>query len=180
MALQRKMGRAITVTVLILASLAIIYAVINFTSNKDSETAIQIGQPAPDFTLTALDGRKLSLSDLKGKVVLLNFWGSWCEPCKEEMPAIQQTYEAWKDKGFVVVGVNIAESKVTAKGFADRIGVTFPVVLDSNREVTLQSYKVGPIPSSFFIDKNGIVRGINTGGMSANYMKNRIETLLAQ
>jgi peroxiredoxin len=179
-AVQSKTGRAITVTVLILASLGIIYALINFTSKKDSETAVQVGQPAPNFTLTTLDGSKLSLTDLKGKVVLLNFWVSWCEPCKEEMPAIQQTYEAWKDKGLVVVGVNIAESKVTAKGFAERLGVSFPVVLDSNREVTVHSYNVGPIPSSFFIDKNGIVRSVNTGGMSANYMKNKIETLLAQ
>ncbi|MFC4767015.1 redoxin domain-containing protein [Effusibacillus consociatus] len=110
----------------------------------------------------------------------MNFWGSWCDPCKKEMPDLETVYQQYKDKGFVVLGVNIGESKVTAKGFMDRLGVTFPTVLDSDRNVTLNQYKVGPIPTSFFIDKKGIIQHIYTGPMSGGYIENQIQTLLSQ
>ncbi|GAX91836.1 thiol-disulfide oxidoreductase ResA [Effusibacillus lacus] len=178
MAFKNRTGRALTVGALLLAAIGIIAALLNFTKTDNSSVAA--GQAAPPFTLSDLNGNKLSLADLKGKVVLLNFWGSWCDPCRQEMPAIQAAYEQYKDKGFVVVGVNIGESKVTAKGFADRYGVTFPVVLDKDREVTLERYKVGPIPSSFFIDKQGNIQYRYEGPMTEGFLTNKIQTLLAQ
>ncbi|MFC4767002.1 thiol-disulfide oxidoreductase ResA [Effusibacillus consociatus] len=172
------MSRAITVAVLLLAVVGIIFALTNFT--KDDNKELKVGQPAPNFTLTDLKGKKISLSDLKGKVVLLNFWGSWCDPCKREMPDLQQAYQNWKDKGVVVLGVNIGESKVTAKAFADRLGITFPIVLDSDRNVTLNLYKIGPIPTSFFIDKKGNIQQVYTGPMSLQSIEDKIQTLLSQ
>ncbi|MFC4767313.1 thiol-disulfide oxidoreductase ResA [Effusibacillus consociatus] len=179
MAVKNKLSRAVTVGVLLLAALGIIYALINFTGSETK--GVSVGQAAPDFTLTDLNGKAVSLSDLKGKVVLLNFWGTWCEPCRKEMPALQAAYEKYKDKGLVILGVNIGESKVSAKGFTDRYGVTFPNVLDTDRKVTLDSYKVKPIPTSFFIDRQGIVRHFyDKGEMSADYIMSQVETLLAK
>lgn len=177
---QNKVGRAITVTVLLIASIGIIFALLKFTNSDQTATQPQVGQVAPNFSLMNTDDKKVTLTDLKGKVVLMNFWGTWCDPCREEMPRIQQIYENYKDKGFVVVGVNIGESKVTAKGFADRLGLTFPIVLDHDRSVTLDQYKIGPIPTSFFIDKQGVIRYVYTGPMSSSYIEKNIQTLLSQ
>ncbi|BCJ85784.1 thiol-disulfide oxidoreductase ResA [Effusibacillus dendaii] len=178
MAVQRRTGRVITVVILLLACVAILVALINFT-NSDKKT-VSVGQAAPNFTLADLNDKPLALQDLKGKVVLLNFWGSWCEPCRVEMPSIQSIYERYKDKGVVVVGVNIGENKVTAKGFTDRLGVTFPIILDQDRSVTLDQYHVGPIPTTYFIDKKGIVQDKFEGPMTEQFMTQQIETLLAK
>lgn len=178
MSTRSKMGRAITVGVLLLSVIGIIFSLANFT--RDDNKELRVGQLAPNFTLKELDGKQLSLSDLKGKVVLLNFWGSWCDPCKREMPDLEQAYQNWKEKGVVVFGVNIGESKITAKAFADRLGITFPIVLDSDRNVTLNMYKIGPIPTSFFIDKKGNIQQIYTGPMSLQYIEDKIQALLSQ
>lgn len=178
MGTRRSKGRALTVGVLLLATIGVILALINVS--KSDKSVLQVGQPAPDFTLTDLEDKSLSLSDLKGKAVILNFWASWCTPCRQEMPALQDVYQSWKDKGVIVLGVNIGESKVTANGFMNRVGATFPSVLDPDRNVTLNLYKVGPIPSTFFIDKNGIIRHIYTGQMNYGYIEEQVKVLLGQ
>ncbi|PTM59247.1 thiol-disulfide oxidoreductase ResA [Desmospora activa] len=122
----------------------------------DEKTGAEVGESAPDFELETLEGETLKLSDLKGKAVLINFWATWCKPCRDEMPAIQSVYERYQDQDFVVVGVNIAETPVSVKGFARQLELDFPIVLDRNREVTKQ-YNIGPIPSSVFLDKEGKV-----------------------
>jgi peroxiredoxin len=168
------------VTILLLASAGIIFALLSFNQSDENVSQPQVGQAAPNFSLTNTDEKKMSLQELRGKVVVVNFWGTWCDPCREEMPRIQLMYEKYKDNGVVVVGVNIGESRVTAKGFADRLGLTFPIVLDHDRSVTLNQYKIGPIPTSFFIDKQGVVRYIYTGPMSSGYLETKIQTLLSQ
>lgn len=178
MAVRSGIGRSITVGVLLLAVVGIIITLMNFTNS--GKERVSPGQAAPDFTLVDLNGNKLSLNDLRGKTVLLNFWGSWCEPCRKEMPALQAAYDEFKERGFVVLGVNIGESRVTAKGFADRYGVAFPVVLDTDRNVTLNLYKVGPIPTSFFIDQNGVVRQVVEGQMSEEFIFQKVQALLGQ
>ncbi|TCW37579.1 peroxiredoxin [Laceyella sacchari] len=115
------------------------------------------GRPAPVFQLTTLDGKEVSLEDYKGKAVMLNFWGSWCEPCTKEMPALQTVYEKYKNQGFVVLGINIAETDFTANAFANRMGISFPVLMDRQRDV-VKLYDVVPIPSSFFIDPEGTLK----------------------
>lgn len=112
------------------------------------------GDKAPDFTLTTLDGKQRSLSELKGKAIMLNFWGTWCPPCKTEMPAIQQAYIMNKNRGFEVVSINIRENELPVSNFAKQMGLTFPIWMDKDREVVKQ-YKIGPIPSSFFINREG-------------------------
>lgn len=127
------------------------------------KTAVKVESPAPDFVLKTLDGGSFQLSKYQGKGVVLNFWGSWCDPCKEEMPALEKTYQSFKDKGVVLVGVNIGETDVSIHSFKDRYGLNFPIAMDTKKEIT-QLYEIGPIPTTYFIDKTGIVKKVVIGG----------------
>ena len=116
-----------------------------------------VGSPAPDFELHNLDGKAVSLRDLRGRAVILNFWASWCGPCRAEMPYLQQVYEEWSGKGLVLLAINLGESSSKVKEFVQGFGLSFPVLLDSKGQVA-QKYNIGPIPTTFFIDKNGIIQ----------------------
>ena len=116
-----------------------------------------IGGPAPEFTLKDLQGREVKLSDFHGKVVLLNFWATWCKPCKEEMPAMQASYDRLRDQGFVVLAVNELEDTEKVAEHIRAYGHTFPVVMDHNDAVA-SKYGVVGLPASFLIDRQGIVR----------------------
>ncbi len=117
----------------------------------------QVGEPAPDFKLENLDGQSVSLSDLRGKPVLLNFWTTWCDPCRAEMPYLQQVYEEWSGKGLVVLAINIGESPSEVKRFLQTYNLSLPVLLDT-KEATARKYNITGIPTSFFIDKDGIIQ----------------------
>jgi peroxiredoxin len=121
------------------------------------------GRPAPDFLLERSTGSELRLSDLQGQPVLLNFWASWCPPCREEMPAIVEQYERHKEGGLIVVGVNLQEPDAKIAEFAEDFGMKFPVVIDRTGAVG-DSWRIGGafegLPSSYFIDADGIVRGV--------------------
>jgi peroxiredoxin len=112
--------------------------------------------PAPDFTLKDISGRDVSLSSFKGKVVLINFWGTFCVPCRKEMPSIETLYKTYKDKGFVVLAVSEDKSISNVKEFIKEYRLTFPVILDDDKKVAKQ-YKVSVLPVSFLIDKKGMV-----------------------
>jgi peroxiredoxin len=116
-----------------------------------------IGGPAPEVALTDLQGREVHLSDFRGKVVLLNFWATWCKPCKEEMPAMQASYDKLRDKGFVVLAVNELEDTERVAEHIRTHHHTFPVVMDHNNKVA-NRYGVVGLPASFLIDPQGIVR----------------------
>jgi len=120
------------------------------------------GEPAPDFELKALDGSTVKLSSLKGKVVVLDFWASWCPPCRQEMPELEQLWQNVKDKNVIIFGVNQRESAEVAGQAADSFGVTFPIVLDSNG-ATGNAYGVSGIPTLVIIDGAGVVRGRHVG-----------------
>jgi peroxiredoxin/outer membrane lipoprotein-sorting protein len=117
------------------------------------------GQPAPEFSLQSLDGKIYNLSDLKGKVVLLDFWATWCGPCREELPSIEKLYKEFSDKGLVVLGIN-DEDKEKVQQFVNQQKLTFPTLLDSGGAVA-RAYKVNAIPRVILIDKDGkIVKDI--------------------
>ena len=126
----------------------------------------QVGSRAPDFQLSNLDGQSISLSDLRGKTVLVNFWASWCSPCRAEMPFIQRLHEGWSDSELVILAVNAGEDFSTVKEFVDSFGLSFMVLLDTKGEVALD-YNVRGIPATFFIDKDGIIRDIKFGTFSS-------------
>ncbi len=140
----------------------------------------QIGFSAPDFTLNALDGEKMTLSDLRGKVVLVNLWASWCPPCRAEMPALDAVYRKYRDTGFVVLAVNTTyqDTEADARAFVQRLGLTFPILLDRDG-TTSQRYKLQGLPTSFFVGRDGIIRDIVIGGpMSETLIASKVEGLL--
>jgi len=123
-----------------------------------------VGSPAPEIALKDLQGRDVKLSDLRGKVVLVNFWATWCKPCKEEMPAMQASYDKLRDKGFVVLAVNELEDTARVAEHIRTHSHTFEVVMDHNNQVA-NMYGVVGLPASFLIDPQGIVRERISGSL---------------
>jgi peroxiredoxin len=115
------------------------------------------GQKASDFTLTGLDGKSYTLSKLRGKVVMLDFWATWCGPCRIEMPHVQKLHSEFKTKGLVVFGVNYGETSTRVKPFIAKNAYDFTILMDSNQEVG-GHYQVNGIPALFIIDKDGVIR----------------------
>jgi DsbE subfamily thiol:disulfide oxidoreductase len=111
--------------------------------------------PAPDFTLPNLEGKKLALKDFRGRLLLLNFWASWCVACREEMPAMERLYQKYRDQGFVILGVNVKDDKKSALSFVKELKITFPIAFDPAGEVGLL-YGASGLPASYLIDAKGI------------------------
>lgn len=147
-----------------------------YTAYKYDDSPVRVGEPAPDFTLPTLDGETIKLSDFRGKGVFINFWGSWCTPCKREMPHMETQYYRFKDEGVEILAVNIKEPIVTVSSFVKRNGLTFPILLDRDGTVT-KRYGIVPIPTSFFIDKEGIVVEKIEGEMSEEKIKQLMERI---
>ena len=123
----------------------------------------RIGAPAPDFELSLVDGRRVSLSDLKGRAVVLNFWATWCPPCRAEMAALDQAQAGLEDRGVVVLGVNQRESESIVAGFVREQGLAFPIALDP-AGIANEAYRVAALPTTYFIDRDGIIRDVVYGG----------------
>jgi len=126
----------------------------------------KVGKPAPEFQLPNLEGQSISLNDSRGKPVLLNFWASWCRPCRSEMPYIQEVYEEWSDKGLVVLAIDTGESSSKVEDFMQSYNLSFPALLDTDLDVSLK-YRIRVIPTTFFIDKDGIIQQISVGAFSS-------------
>jgi peroxiredoxin len=142
----------------------------------DTKSSTEKRIAATDFKLKDLDGKEVSLSDFKGKKVFLNFWASWCPPCKEEMPDIEKLYEETKDSDLVILAVNLGETKNTTKSFIDNNKYNFQVLLDSDQSVANQ-YNITKIPTSYFIDKEGNIVSTVSGGLTIDAMKDYISKL---
>ena len=125
--------------------------------------SIQTHQKAPDFRLEDLEGKKMGLKDFKGKVVFLNFWATWCNPCKEEMISIERLHQKFKEKDFIFLTISVDfEGRKPVKEFINKKNYTFIVLLDPKYEI-LDLYKVQRIPTTFIIDKTGKIMGQATG-----------------
>lgn len=123
-----------------------------------------VGTPAPNFELPDLKGEKVSLSHYRGRIVLLNFWATWCKPCVKEMPAMQKVYDDLRDHGFVVLAINELEDEQRVRAHIADHGHTFPVLLDDDNRVA-NMYGVRGLPVSVFVDETGRVTDYVTGGL---------------
>ena len=112
--------------------------------------------PAPDFSLPSADGRKLALRDFRGKLVLLNFWATWCTSCRDEMPSMERLYREFRGKGFEIVAVNVKDKPGDALAFVKALKLSYPIMLDPQGEVGLL-YGAWGLPATYLIDQNGIV-----------------------
>jgi peroxiredoxin len=144
--------------------------------------APQTGFLAPDFTAKTLEGETVRLSDLRGQVVLVNLWASWCPPCRAEMPAMEHVYQAYKEKGFVILAVNstVQDSAANARAFVSENKLNFPILMDETGEIT-RLYRVQSLPTSFFIGVDGVIREVVVGGpMAQALLVSRVEKLLKE
>ena len=140
------------------------------------------GFPAPDFALETLAGDRVALADMRGQVVIINVWASWCGPCRAEMPAIQQLYGAQRERGLRVLAVNstVQDDADKARAFVGELGLTLPVLLDRDGEVT-RRYQVRALPSTFVVDRQGVIRSVIFGGpLSAAVLQTTVDALLAE
>jgi peroxiredoxin len=145
-------------------------------TSLNTQNSTMTYEKAQDFTLVDLEGNEVSLSDYKGKKVFLNFWATWCPPCKAEMPEIEKVYQESKDSDLVVLAVEIGEPLDTVKTFIDNNGYNFKVLLDLDQSVAA-SYGISAIPASFFIDEDGNIVDKRVGGMNYDEMKEYIAKL---
>ncbi len=145
----------------------------------DAAASLIAGEPAPNFDLPALGGGKVQLAGLKGKPVILNFWATWCTPCRKEMPDLQGVYNQYKDKGVQLYGINVGESDVAVSNFVRQVAVDFPILIDKG-EKAQTDYKILPLPATFFIDRNGTIRAIYQYQMSRGQMETEVLRILSQ
>ena len=142
--------------------------------------ALSAGSKAPDFTLKTATGEIFTLSELKGQAVLVNLWATWCPPCRAEMPAIQKMYIEYKDRGFIVLAVNLTyqDDPFAVVPFAEEFNLTFPILLDETGE-TGKAFQIRSLPSSYFINRHGVITDVVIGGpMSEALLRTHIEKAL--
>ncbi len=143
-----------------------------------SGPAPRVGQAAPDFTVRDIDGNLHKLSDYRGRPVWINFWASWCPPCRAENPDIQAVYAANRDAGLVVLGIAIGEEDSTVRGYAGRAGLTYTIGLDRGTDIAA-AYRIVGIPTQFFIDRDGVLREWRIGSISKETMETKVAEIMA-
>jgi len=143
--------------------------------------AADTGGPAPAFTLAALGGQQAALSQYKGQVIMVNFWATWCGPCQQEMPLLDQMYKKYKPAGFTLIGVSVDKDVAPVKDLMARKPVSFPVLLDPANQVS-KAYHVDEMPSSVIIDRKGEIRYIHRGYKPGdeNEYQDRIRQLIKE
>jgi peroxiredoxin len=138
---------------------------------------LQVGDAAPDFSLELLDGSGFNLGDQKDRAVLINFWASWCKPCREEAPVLERAYLNYRAKGMEFVGVAVRDERKNVKRFVEEFGITSPIGLDRKSKVA-DAYKVFGIPKTFILDREGWISFISIGEVSEPILTKEIEKVL--
>ena len=146
--------------------------------NKAQKGPVENG-PAPDFTLQGFDGRTATLGELRGQVVVINFWASWCLPCREEAAYLEQTWRKYKDQGVVFLGVDYVDTEKAALAYIKEFDITYINGPDLKTRIS-DAYNIQGVPETFFIAKNGEVRGMHIGPLYSPDLDEKIEELLAE
>lgn len=134
---------------------------------------------APDFTLNMFDGQEITLSELRGKVVVINFWASWCPPCKEEAPYLEEMWRKYKDQDVVFLGVDYVDTELEALAYIEELGITYPNGPDLGTKIS-QAYRIQGVPETFFIAKDGTLKGVKIGPLYPPELEDRILELLSE
>lgn len=180
---QGKNTRLVNLSLTVILFLGLLW--IGFSRVTDNSTtsgkipAPQPGFLAPEFSLEDMNGEKVSLASLRGRPVLLNFWASWCPPCRSEMPAMQELFAEYEDQGFTILAVNATNQDDLAdmKRFVEGNQLQFPILLDQTGSAG-NLYNIQSLPTSFFINQDGIVEDLVIGGMSEALLRIRVKALL--
>lgn len=149
-------------------------------ASGESAGASRVGSPAPDFTLPTLDGGTASLAQFHGQPVLINFWASWCPPCRLEMPDLVRVYETHQSEGFVLLGVNLTyqDSLPAVQAFVEEFNMAFPVLLDQSGEVTDNLYQLIGLPMSVFVNREGLITRQHIGAMTSEQIEQFVAEIL--
>lgn len=171
---RKSTGGIILTFALVLALLGLL----GWGLNKAQKGPVEDG-PAPDFSLTGFDGRTVSLSELRGQVVIINFWASWCNPCREEAAYLEQTWRKYKDQGVVFIGVDYVDTEKPALAYIKEFDITYINGPDMGTRIA-QAYNIQGVPETYFVAKNGELRGVHIGPMKAPQLDQKIDELLAE
>lgn len=161
------------------ASLMLLISI--FASSVFAATALKEPEEAPDFTLKSLKGSNLKLSEFRGDVVMINFWATWCGPCRQEMPILNDLYLKYRDMGFTLLGVNVEKNTTKAANMIRDLKVVFPVLFDTENSVS-KLYKVEAMPSTVLVDRDGKLRYVHRGyvpGTEDEYVR-QVRELMAE
>lgn len=175
MAVRKKQRLILRSVILLVMTGAIIFTIYNALTKEQSEV-LQVGDKAPDFTLTDLNGQRQQLSEYRGQGVFVNFWGTWCKPCEKEFPLMEKQYQNYKDQGVQILAVNIAQSDYEVKQYAEQKNLTFPIVIDKNKSV-MEAYNIRPLPTTMLINPDGDIVKIITGEMSEEDIRRYMEEI---
>jgi cytochrome c biogenesis protein CcmG/thiol:disulfide interchange protein DsbE len=143
----------------------------------EQEPAPVVGRRGPDFTLTGLDGESVSLASFRGRPVVLNFFATWCIPCRTELPAFQAAAKRHADRGLAVVLVDLQEDRDEVGGFLESLDVSLPAVIDETGHVT-KAYRVRGLPSTFFVDREGVIRAVQFGALDDRALESGVAKIV--
>jgi peroxiredoxin len=143
----------------------------------DTGQEAKIKEPAPDFALKLLDGSSFPLQDHKGHAVVVNFFASWCVPCKEEAPALESVFQDYRDKDVQIVGVAVQDTESKARAFVEEHGLTFPTGLDAAGKIK-QAYRVFGVPTTYFIDREGRITYTHAGAVTTELLEHELDKTL--
>jgi cytochrome c biogenesis protein CcmG/thiol:disulfide interchange protein DsbE len=134
-----------------------------------------VGQAAPDFTLRDLAGREWHLNEVQGHPVVINFWATWCPPCREEMPALEDAWLRYHDQGLIILAVNLDEPEDRVASFARQFNLTLPLLVGARGDSLGQAYRVRYLPTSYFLDKDGVIQAYVVGGMTQRDIEGNLD-----
>ena len=134
---------------------------------------------APDFSLTTFEGETVTLGDLRGQVVIINFWASWCPPCRDEAPYLEATWRKYRDRGVVFIGVDYVDTEPNALAYIEEFDITYPNGPDIGQKIA-GAYRIKGVPETFYVDKTGQLRGVHIGPLFPPTLDNKIDELLAE